>query len=396
MKKLIRLEDFARIGTGNSAPQDKNLFKGGIFPFVRTSDVGAIHVGSIGTTRDCLTSEGIKGLKLHPIGTILFPKSGASTYLNHRVILSQPAYVSSHLATIKVKNDLAHDKFLFYFLQTIDARDLCQDQSYPSLNREQIASILLALPSLARQREIVEKLDSVFSEIEVLREKCSKQISCTTEILNQYLGLLLGDSEANWITQPLSGWCELIGTGPFGSAVHKADYTVEGIPLVNPSNIGNGIIIHDAIKRVSTQKANELVSYRIREGDLVLGRRGEMGRVAVVSSEEDGWICGTGSFFLRPTSECDSQLLCHVLGSQKSRAELEKISTGVTMSNLNNRAVGSMLVSLPPKEIQADVRHKMRDFETCANEQIRAYEQKIELFMELKSAALAASFSEVA
>ena len=168
MIQIFRLDQFAEVGAGNSAPQDEDLFRGGTLPFIRTSDVGAIHIGSIDTSRDLLTLDGAKGLKMQPSGTILFPKSGASTFLNHRVILNKNAYVSSHLATIKANNELALDRYLFYFLLTIDARDLCQDQAYPSLNRDQIGGIEAPLPPIEKQHEIVEKLDKAFAEIDLL------------------------------------------------------------------------------------------------------------------------------------------------------------------------------------------------------------------------------------
>ena len=34
-------------------------------------------------------------------------------------------------------------------------------------------------------------------------------------------------------------------------------------------------------------------------GDIVIGRRGEMGRIAVVDKESEGYLCGTGCFFVR-------------------------------------------------------------------------------------------------
>jgi restriction endonuclease S subunit len=171
MTKFLRLGELAEVGAGNSAPQNKALFEGGTLPFVRTSDVGIIHIGSIKSSRDLLTPEGAKGLKLFSAGTILFPKSGASTFLNHRVILTSPAYVSSHLATIKANAEIALDRYIYYFLQTVDARDLCQDQTYPSLNRDQIAGIKVPLPSLDEQQKIIEKLDGAFAEIELQKAR---------------------------------------------------------------------------------------------------------------------------------------------------------------------------------------------------------------------------------
>jgi len=125
--EMKKLGDLANVSSGNSAPQNKELFKNGSFPFIRTSDVGKIKKGFINSCVDYLNEEGIKKLKLLKKGTILFPKSGASTFLNHRVMMLIDAYVSSHLATIKAKNVEIYDEYLLYYLITVDAKNLKKD-----------------------------------------------------------------------------------------------------------------------------------------------------------------------------------------------------------------------------------------------------------------------------
>ena len=164
--KTVELKDVAIINSGNSAPQDKKLFKSGDFNFYRTSDVGRIGIGEILISKDKLNDLGILKLKKFEVGTILFPKSGASTFLNHRVILKKDGYVSSHLAGIKANNQLLEDKYLFYFLTTIDSKNLVQDSSYPSLNLSVIKKIKFLLPPLPIQQKIVAKLDKIFAEID--------------------------------------------------------------------------------------------------------------------------------------------------------------------------------------------------------------------------------------
>jgi hypothetical protein len=88
-------------------------------------------------------------------------------------------------------------------------------------------------------------------------------------------------------------------TGPFGSLLHKSDYVSDGIPLINPINIVDGQIIVGTEKTVSRETLNRLRSYALSEGDIVFGRRGEIGRCAVVGPEQAGWLCGTGCFFIR-------------------------------------------------------------------------------------------------
>jgi type I restriction enzyme S subunit len=132
--KTKRLGDIAEISAGNPAPQDELLFKDGTYPFFRTADAGRIRFGDIYESADYLNEAGVKKLRRFPKGTILFPKSGASTFLNHRVMLGKEGFVASHLATIIADETQADNRFLLYFLSTIAAQDLVQDHAYPSLN----------------------------------------------------------------------------------------------------------------------------------------------------------------------------------------------------------------------------------------------------------------------
>jgi type I restriction enzyme S subunit len=161
---MMQLVEVAKISAGNSAPQAKNAFKNGVIPFIRTSDVGQIHKGEISDSRDMLPRESISKFKLFPAGTILMPKSGASTFLNHRVKTLREAAISSHLAGIVANPEIIREDYLYHYLTLVDARDLVQDASYPSLNLGQIGGIQIPVPPLAVQDDIVAKVKSLLSE----------------------------------------------------------------------------------------------------------------------------------------------------------------------------------------------------------------------------------------
>ena len=195
MRKTVKLYEVATVSAGNTAPQDKKLFKDGIHHFVRTADVGKIHKGIIFETKDRLNDSGISKLRLFPKGTILFPKSGASTFLNHRVILGMDAYVASHLATIKGNNSKILDSYLFYTLQKIDAAKLVADSGYPSLRTKKISEIQLVLPPLSEQQHIVAKLDKVFAEVDKIKLKIKNQEELLIILFKNYLNSIFQKSK---------------------------------------------------------------------------------------------------------------------------------------------------------------------------------------------------------
>lgn len=160
---FVELLEIADIGSGNSAPQGEKYFKNGKYPFYRTSDVGKVHISTnLNQSNDYVNELAVKEKKLHlfPKNTILFPKSGASTFLNHRVMISKEGYVSSHLATIIPNEKKICPLFLFYLLLKIDAKTLTPDQAYPSLKISKIQKIKIPLPPLEIQEQIVTELDS--------------------------------------------------------------------------------------------------------------------------------------------------------------------------------------------------------------------------------------------
>ena len=130
--------------------------------------------------------------------------------------------------------------------------------------------------------------------------------------------------------------------------MHKSDYVDDGVPLINPTNIVGESIGPDPSKLISDITIKRLSNYVLEVGDIVVGRRGEIGRCAVVSPNERGCVCGTGSFFIRPLPSLDSQFLSRLIRSPKYQEQLESVSTGATMKNLSNSALGDLVISVPP------------------------------------------------
>ena len=130
-----------------------------------------------------------------------------------------------------------------------------------------------------------------------------------------------------------------IRIGPFGTMLHKSDYISAGVPVINPQHIKNNAINPGSNVTISAEKAEELSSYKLKFNDIVMGRRGEMGRCAAVSEKEDGWICGTGSIMFRLKADFDAVFYAQILSSPDVVHYLEENATGTTMKNLNEEIV---------------------------------------------------------
>jgi type I restriction enzyme, S subunit len=139
-----------------------------------------------------------------------------------------------------------------------------------------------------------------------------------------------------------------VSTGPFGSMLHQADYIVNGIPVVNPSHMIGGRICPDLKVTISPGMADRLESYKLTAGDIVMARRGEVGRAALVTEKEEGWLCGTGSFIVRFIPESLRAYVLLFLSADLARSYLLGSAIGATMTNLNHGILKKMPIPLPP------------------------------------------------
>ncbi|MFT2721982.1 restriction endonuclease subunit S [Deinococcus sp. A31D244] len=162
----------------------------------------------------------------------------------------------------------------------------------------------------------------------------------------------------NWTLVNL-GEVVSLRTGPFGSSLHKSDYKLGGIPVINPMHINAGRILPSHKVTVSREVAERLAEFKLKRGDVIMARRGVMGRCAIASSVEENWLCGTGSLIVRPEESITSAFLQRFLSSPQVVSELESTAVGSTMANLNQGLLLSLPVPLPPLAEQVRIADKL-------------------------------------
>ena len=192
----------------------------------------------------------------------------------------------------------------------------------------------------------------------------------------------IGIVPSDWDVGPL-GKRATFRTGPFGSALHKSDYTNNGIPIVNPMHIVDGRIAPTQSMTISEQAATKLADFRMASGDIVMGRRGDMGRCAVVRESEAGWLCGTGSMIVRPLN-VNPDFLQRVLSSQRAVTAIKDSSVGTTMVNLNQSTLARLQVQFPPVAEQAAIAEALSDVDALLSGLDRLIAKK----RDLKQAAI--------
>ncbi len=363
----VSLEDLARVTSGNSAPQGDEYFAGGDSSFIRTSDVGAVHLSDnfVGSA-DKVNAMAIEKLRLElfPVGTILFPKSGASTFLNHRVVMGAPAYVSSHLACIICNDSRALPKYVYHLLCRVDARDITPDQAYPSLRLSEIGAIRIPLPPLEVQKEIVTEIEGY-----------QKIINGARAVLDHYRPHI--PFHPNWPMVPLGDIAE-VKLGKMLDQVKHQKGTL--FPYLRNVSIRWGTIDLHNLPEMYFEE-DELDRFGLRIGDVLVCEGGEPGRAAVWNGSIPNLKYQKALHRVRFTVPFEPSMLVYLLQEMALSGALVGWLSGTTIKHLTLESFNKLKIPFPPLAIQQAIVAEIEAEQAlvAANrELITRFEQKIQ------------------
>lgn len=158
---------------------------------------------------------------------------------------------------------------------------------------------------------------------------------------------------------------ESIQTGPFGSQLHQYDYSEKGTPVIMPKDMIGSSLIEDSIARISNNHVQRLKKHIVKTGDIIYSRRGDVGRCVLISSKENGWICGTGC--LKVTLDIKKvvpSFIFYVLQRKESVEWVENHAVGATMPNLNTGILSSLPIVIPPRSTQQMIVSILSNYDT--------------------------------
>lgn len=258
-----------------------------------------------------------------------------------------------NLLRLKARRDVINPAYAKYCFYGHPFRSQIRKITKKSVNQASFAvkdlkQIKLNIPALSEQNEIVMILDKIQ---QVLAHRID-ELSKLDDLIKARFVEMFGDPVSNPYGYDKVALSDLadIKIGPFGSLLHKEDYIVGGHPLLNPSHIVDGRISPNNKLTISDEKYKELSAYQLKTGDVVMGRRGEMGRCAVVS--EEGFLCGTGSILIRTKGEVTADYIQKTISFPSFKKTIEDMAVGQTMPNLNVPIVSSFEIIKPPIEVQ--------------------------------------------
>lgn len=326
-----------------------------------------------------LVAEGTTFTSYFKPGQTLFGKRRA--YQRKVAVADFEGVCSGDIYIFEPKNDCLLPELLPFICQTERFYEHAVGTSAGSLsprtNWTQLAQYEFALPPLAEQCRMAEVLWAIDEIINSLQNALSFAYTLRAAIRKDEF------APTHLMSRPLREFCSNGGgiqIGPFGAQLHQSDYVEIGVPVVMPANMIDERIDVSDIAQVSEEKAKELSHHRIKPGDILLPRRGELDRRAYVEEQNEGWLCGTGSIRIRVDKSVSPKAIFHALASAHSVRWIIGNAVGTTMLNLNSTIVGNIPISLPSKDRQEIIVEQLEALEV----QIKNLDERLEKSKQIK------------
>lgn len=221
--------------------------------------------------------------------------------------------ISQDITGLYVDETKADPRFLFHRMRSgvQDLRKLNQGTSINGIIRSDLTAYPLDLPPLPVQRRIAEILSTLDSAIDQTEAFIAKGRLVKTGLMHDLLtrGVLpdgglrprpaaapelynetpIGPLPIGWtclsLAKLLAGVPNAMRSGPFGSALLKAELVEEGIPFLGIDNIFPERFVAKYRRFLSPQKYVSLARYAVRPADVIITIMGTVGRCCVAPSD---------------------------------------------------------------------------------------------------------------
>ncbi len=291
--------------------------------------------------------------------------------LGRKGSINSPIFVKEKLWNVDTAFGLVANKefltpkFLYYFCISYDFEKLNTTVTIPSLTKSNLLSVLMPLPPLDTQKQIIAQLELAQAMIDQRKQ----QLGLMDALIQSTFYEMFGDpvkNEKGWDVKPLNAL--ISEKTQNGLYVPKEQYSTDGVAMVHMSDAFGGTVKTSGLKKVHISE-KEQTQYRLLHTDLLLARRslnyeGAAKPCRVPSSITD-IVYESSLIRLRPNlSLIDTIYLYAYLNDDRARNNyLLQYVTKSTISGINNSSLNKVLIVCPPLPLQQQFAKRVEHIE---------------------------------
>lgn len=296
-------------------------------------------------------------------------------------------------------------KFAFYLIKSLRLKQFDRSTAIPGLNRDDAYALDIGLPPLNEQKQIVAKIEELFSEL----DKGIESLQTAREQLKIYRQAILkqafeGNLTADWrdINRPSESWTtiplsEVIEEPKYGTS-KKCDYDTKGIGVLRIPNIVSGLIDSTDLKFAEFDE-DEVKAYALEQGDILLirsnGSVSLVGTCALIKKQDEQFLYAGYLIKIRPIKTVIvPEFLSYLLSSHDLRTQIERKAKSTSgVNNINAKEIKALIIPLCGIEEQKEVVAILRERLTTIDKIEESINSEIQRSNALRQSILQKAFS---
>jgi type I restriction enzyme, S subunit len=348
-----KLSELLDISMGRTPSRNESKYWGEGHKWVSIRDLNSKIITE---TKEQITDLAIEEArcKVVPRGTLLF---------SFKLTIGKMAFAGCDLFTneaiaafpIKDKRKL-NSEFLYYALLSAKFAGSNQAAMGKTLNSKSLADIEIPLPPLDDQIRIAHLL----GKVEGLIAQRKENLQQLDDLLKSVFLEMFGDPISNPKDFPVKQLSEFYITpkdgtkcGPFGSALKKDELVDPGVSVWNMDNIDlSGRMVLPFRMWITENKYQELRSYSVIDGDIIISRAGTVGKMCVAKMNGVPAIISTNLIRLRLGPKLLPLYVVSLMTHCKGRVGRLKTGADGTFTHMNTGILDKLEFPCPPIELQ--------------------------------------------
>ena len=297
-----------------------------------------------------ITDEAVKatGLKPFPKGTVLLSSRAP---IGKVAIAGCDMYCNQGFKNL-ICSDSIYNLYLYYFLKskTEYLNSLGRGATFKEISKGIVEDITIPFPAYDEQIHIAKQLQKI-TELIALKKRQYRYLDdiIRSRFLEMFGNMIHASSDFREMT--LEEVCRKNGDvrcGPFGTQLSKSDYLDSGVPVWGIPEINSGFQIR-ASDYISKEKANLLSSYSIISGDIVMSRKGNVGKCEIYPSGYPVGIMHSDVLRIRVNKDLVNPtfLKYQFHFSERIKHQIDIVSHGAIMAGINVTKLKNINVLLP-------------------------------------------------
>ncbi len=161
--------------------------------------------------------------------------------------------------------------------------------------------------------------------------------------------LRFGGFEGEWEEKKLEELDIYVSDGNYGEMYPKANQmTKTGVPFIRANNIKNSKVVWDDMKYISKELHQILKSGHLKNKDILITTRGEIGMLGYVGKDFEGANINAQICLLRCGSGISPKFILNFLLSNIGQRQFKALQTGTALKQLPKGNLAKVKIFLPP------------------------------------------------